>query len=117
MEHTYLADGTDITQTHAKYYMRLKKLLKKRGCDPSAVDSCDGLAELRILGIRVGILGTGPDIAADIEHQEDPDKPDEPVQRTLSAAEKLKQHRAPPKELPLLVLLISTVLALKSNCV
>jgi len=98
MQRTFTVGGSDISETHAKYYMRLKKMLKQRGVAAAEVDSCDGLHELRILGIRVGVLSADRDLEEISEDEADGEEV--PLQRTLSAAQKLKQHREPNKPAP-----------------
>ena len=55
LERTHTVGGTDVTDYTASY-MRLKKLLKTRGIDTALVDSCSGVHQLKLLGIKQGVL-------------------------------------------------------------
>ena len=45
--------GTDVSDLK---YMKMKQLLKDRGVDPRAVDSCAGVPSLVVLGQKHGVL-------------------------------------------------------------
>jgi len=48
--------GTDITGTASEHYVKLKKLLKFRGGSATACNECDDITELKLLGIKSGVL-------------------------------------------------------------
>ena len=63
---THTAGGTDVTALSQKF-MWLKKTLKERGVDPTRVDGCGGVEELRTLGLASGILVIGADPGKEIK--------------------------------------------------
>jgi len=52
---TQTIGGTDIT-AEVGSYMKLKKLLKAKGLDRALVDSCNGVHQLKLLGIKQGVI-------------------------------------------------------------
>ena len=92
MERTFTKGGTDITDTEMKSFMKLKRLLKvdsrssgcalmcnvqSRGIDARLVDSCAGTHQMRLLGIKQGVL-KGSDVIESIPEEEEEVAP-EPV--------------------------------------
>jgi len=55
MERTFTDGGTNVDHV-ARSFIKLKRLLVERGVDMPLVDGCSGTHQLRLLGIKHGVL-------------------------------------------------------------